>query len=604
MFSRFFSRHLFGVSLASFSALSGLFALTYWYQSRQLGGPVAAAITSVVGCWIFYALYRLRIFRSDRIDTSLKQCGAFVERHTYLLLAGFIAIHLAWSGLVIFLNPFEWGYNHGDAVFTSQTLWNLVDGLRPENSYFTFSQGLPAGEDPRYCTAYGYVSVFTLFQNWLPMLILTPLYAVYPHPPMHVFAPLMVVVGIGLPGMFWAVRAAGGSRALALLGAVGYVLLPHVEILLFFKGYFDVLALAVMPWVFAALFARKWWVFYMASLCLGAISYPYTYTVMIIGAATAIFFRAPLQGTIAFVIGFFMMKWDSAVFTASVFPYYQDASAIPSFFKYFILNRTIGSLITPFQTNINYVGSILQAGAFLPFFALRQNNRWNLPLVGLLVITGISFVPMLFRSVAWEVSRNSNFIVPLYVCLFKAFVDITRTRESDISLPQNGNGPPKVVVSICMLCCMVSMILLGNDNRAPSPLASHYLWGENRITRTTESTSKRLMTMTKFDLYVPADAQLAFRAEGNFDAPLVNRQHSWHIGREPEGVKYYAFVGNMYIAGSEQLIEKMKRDERFKLLYEDASIPMFIFENLSAHPIPRDENLLGWGVLLGAFRFF
>ncbi len=384
----------------------------------------------------------------------------FVERYAYLLLAGFIAVFLLWAGLVIFFNPYEWGYNHGDAVFTTQTLRNLVDGLHPENSYFTLSQGLPAGKDPRYCSAYGYVSIFTLFQNWLPMLVLTPLYAIYPHPPMHVFAPLMVVAVMGVPGMFWAVRAAGGSRVLALLGAVGFTLLPHVEILLFFKGYTDILALGVMPWVFAALFARKWWAFYVASLCLAAISYPYTYTVMIIGAATAVFFRAALPGAIAFLIGFLMMKWDVAVFMGSVLPYYKDASAIPSFFKHFILNRTIGSLIKPFQTNIFYIGSIMQAGAFLPVLALRRNDRWNLPLVGLFVITGLSVVPMLFRSVAWEVARNSNFIVPLYVCAFKAFVDITGAGERAIPLPKSGNNTPRIVASICLLCSMVSTIAL------------------------------------------------------------------------------------------------------------------------------------------------
>lgn len=571
-----------------------------------MSGERTVAAVSVAGCWVFHLLYKSKIFESGRVKTLVKHCAMFVEKHAFLLLAGFIAIHLLWSGLVIFLNPFEWGYNHGDAVFTSQTLWNLADGLRPENSYFTFATGLANEVDPRYCSTDGYVSIFTLFQNWLPMLILTPLYAVHPYPPMHVFAPLIVVVLIGVPGMFWAVRAAGGSRTLALLGAAGYVLLPQVEVLLFFKGYSDILALAVMPWIFATLFARKWWAFYVTSLCLAAISYPYTYTVMIIGAATAVFFRAAPQGAIAFLIGFFMMKWDSAVFTTSVLPYYKDASAIPSFFKYFVLNQTIGSLIIPFKTNINYVGAILQAGAFLPILALRQNQKWNFSLAGLLVIAGVSFVPMLFRSVGWEVARNSNFIVPLYICGFKAFIDITGTCESQSS-HNNGFGSQKVVASICLLCTLISMIFLGNDYRAPSPLASHYPWGTNAKLKPTELTMKQWEALNQFEHYVPSNAQLAFRAEGNYDALLTNRQHSWHIGREPDGVRYYAFVGNMTKwAGSEQLIEKMRQGNSFKLVYENSSVPvpMVVFENLNARPIPRDENLLGWGVLLGALRVF
>ncbi len=600
----FLSRYVFGVNVLSFSALSGVFAITYWYQTKQIAGPVAAAITSVLGCWVLYAFYRLKPFGTDAeaVKALRKQSAAFVEKNACLLLAGFIVIHLVWSGLVIFLNPFELGYNHGDAVFNSQTLWNLADGLRPENSFFTFATGLENEVDPRYCSADGYVSVFTLHQYWLPMAVLTPLYALYPHPPMHVFAMLLFVVGVGVPGMFWAVRAAGGSRTLALLAAAGYALLPHVEVLLFFKGYFDTAALAVMPWVFGALFSRKWWAFYVSCLCLGAISYPYTFTVMVIGVAAAVFFRAPLQGAMAFLIGFVIMKWDSAVFLASVLPYYRDAGAIPSFFKYFILDRTIGSLIIPFQTNINYIGSILQAAAFLPILALRQNGRWNLPVIGLLAITGVCFVPVLFRSVGWEVARNSNFIVPLYVCAFHAFVDTAGGRESDAPPPQSGGSTPRAVAAICLLCSMVSMIALGNDYRAPSPLASHYPWGTNAILNSTGATAQRRGALAQFDRYVPNDAPLAFRAEGSFDAVLANRRHVWYIGREPEGVKYYAFVGSMTPEGSGQYVEKMRKDDRLKLIYEDPSIPMVVFENRNAHPIPRNEGLLGWRVLLRALR--
>lgn len=596
---RLFLRHLFGVNFVSFSVLSGLFALIYWNQSKQVSGPVTAAITSVLGCWVLYALYWSKIFKSKHVKTLVKHCSAFIESYAYLLLAGFIIVHLVWSGLVIFLNQFESIYNHGDAIFFTQTLRNLVDGLRPEHSYAAFPIDLTKGEDPRFGGAYGYVSIFTFHQYWLPMLVLTPLYAIYPHPPMHIFAPLMVVIGVGLPGMFWAVRAAGGSRTLALLGAVGYALLPHVERLLFFKGYFAILALAVMPWIFGALLARKWWAFYMSSLCLAAIAYPYSYTVMIIGVATAVFFRAVIPGTIVFLVGFVVMKWDSAVFIGSILPYYQNASAIPSLLKYFVLDRTIGSLITPFKINICYIGSILQAGAFLPILALRQNHRWNSVLVGLLVITSFSGVLMLFRSAGWAIPRNSNFIVPLYICAFKAFVDIAGT-SGKTKLQSGNGGTMKITASICLLCSMVSMILVG------SPYGSHYPGGVKAKLNATEFTMKCRVALANFERYVPADAQLAFRAAGNFSAILANRQHIWWIGREPEGVKYYIFIGRMpsvEAAETAQIIEKMRRDKTFKLLYEDASTPMVIFENLNTYPIPRDESLLGWSVLLRAFHF-
>ena len=596
--SRFFSRYLFDVNLVSFSVLSGLFALIFWYQVRKVAGPVAVAITSVVGCSVLYALYRLRIFELKHVKTVIKHGSSFIERYTYLLLAGFIIIYLVWSGLVIFLNPFEWSYNHGDASFWTQTLFNLADGLRPESSYYAFPVEV---NEPRFVpNAYGYVPIFNFMANWVPWLVLPPLYAVYPHPPMNIFAPMIVIIIVGLPGMFWAVRSAGGSKTLALLGAVGYALLPQVEGLLFHKGYLDILALAVMPWVLGALLARKWWAFYVSSVCLAAIGYPYVYTVMIIGIATAVFFKGVIPGTIVFLVGFVVMKWDSAVCMGSILPYYQDVSEIPSFLKYYILDRTIGSLITPFKVNIGYMGIMLQAGAFLPLLALRRNHRWNSVLAGLLAITCFSGVLMLFRSIGWNAHRNANFIVPLYVCAFKAFVDIAGT--SGKAKLQNGKGSPKITASICLLCSMISMILVG------SPYESHYPWGGVKAKlNATEFTMKCRVALANFERYVPADAQLAVLPSGNFSAVLTNRQHVWRIGREPEGVKYYVVIGKMTSgpeeAESAQVIEKIRQDKAFKLLYEDTSIPMVIFENLKAYPIPRDESLLGWSVLNRAFRF-
>jgi hypothetical protein len=600
---RFFSRYIYGMNFISFSILSALFVLFYRFVTGHVGGPGDAAILSIVGCWGFYFLKRLKLFDSERLARTIKIFSIFIERHAHLLLFFFILTHLAWSGFVIFLNPFEWGYNHGDAVFSSQTLWNLVDGFRPENSYFTFPDGVPEGADPRYTMNAGYVNLFSLHQPWLSILVLPWIYAVYPFPPMHLFAPFLLIVGAGLPGMFRAVRASGGSKTLALLAAVGYILLPHVEILIFFKGYFDVLALGVMPWVFAALFARKWWLFYVASLCLAAVSYPYTYTVMIIGTAAALFFRATLQGIIVFLIGFFMMKWDSAVFIASVLPYYKEIEAIPSFFESYILNRTVGSLIGPFKIYISYIGSMLLAGGFLPLLGLYRNSKWNFEVAGLLVIAGIGLVPLLFRSVGWEVARNSTLIVPLYLCAFKTFIDIGGNQEEAKQLSFSRNSSAKVMVTICLLCSMVSIILIGNDYQAPSPLASHYPWGENAKLKPTELTRKQWEVVEQFGRTIPHDAQLAFRAEGNFEALMANRKHGWHIGREPKGVQYHAFVGELTGTGSEKLIENMRRNEVFKPVYEGSSVPMVIFENQNAHPVPRNENLLGWGVLLRGFKF-
>lgn len=607
-FVRYVSTNLLFFNILSFSILSGVFLLMNWhYSGKQLIGPGKASFISIVICWLLYYLSTRKIPGAEGVKASWRRCSICIERYVHVFLIGFILIHLLWSGFVIFMNPYEWGFNHGDAVFYTQTLRNMVEGLRPESSYFALGAGFnPLIDDPRYCNANGYVSIFTLHQYWLPMLVLSPLYALYPFPPMHIFAQLIVVVVIGVPGMFWAIRSMGGTKNLALLGAFGYVLLPQVESLLFFKGYFDVMGFAVLPWIFAALFARKWWVLYVSAICLAAISYPYTYTVMMIGLVTAIFFKACLRGIIVFLIGFFMMKWDSAVFVSSLLSY-KDVSEIPSFLKYYILERTIGSLIGPFRANIDYIGSILQAGAFLPLFQIRRAAKWNMPVIGLFVFAALCFILMLFRSAAWEAPRNGVLIVPLYVSVFMAYINMTQNSEN-LEIDDKSRSIKKIATA-CLSCCLISMILFGNGYAAPSPLASHYPFGSNAKLNSTKFTLDRKIALEKLAKYVPENATLAFLAEGNVDAVLANRQHVWPIGREPEGVQYYVYFGFPGLPGSSlkkekwgDLIDRMQLDEKFKLLCKDDSIPMLIYENMKAHKIPRQENLLGWGVLLSVFR--
>jgi hypothetical protein len=75
-------------------------------------------------------------------------------------------------------------------------------------------------------------------------------------------------------------------------------------------------------------------------------------------------------------------------------------------------------------------------------------------------------------------------------------------------------------------------------------------------------------------------------------------------------VQYYVCFGFQVPPGASPkpkgkwnaLIDKMQLDEKFKLLYRDDSVPMVIYENMDAHPIPRKEELLGWNVLLNVFR--
>jgi len=601
------STNLLFFNILSFSSISGLFFFLYWqYNGKQFIGPAKATFISLAICLPLYYLSKHKNKRIAGIIEFGRCCSVYMERYAYAFLIGFIVIHIIWSGLILFLNPYEWGYNQGDATFFTQTLHNMVNGQRPESSYFALGSAFnPHIHDPRYSNASGYVSVFTLHQYWVPMLVLSPLYALYPFPPMHIFSQLIVVVCVGIPGMFFAIRKMGGSKILALLGAIGYILLPQVEILLFFHGYFDFLGLALFPWVLAALFARKWWLLYITSICLAAISFPYTYTVMMIGVIIAFFFNTFWRGVIVFLIGFLVMKWDHAVFISSSLAY-KEISEIPSFLKYYVLDRTIGSLIPPIRLYIYYIGAILQAGAFLPIFLFRREKKWNMPVIGLLVLTAMSFILMLFRSAGWESQRNAVLIVPLYITIFLSYINLTK--ESGIPEMDNKIHSNKKVVAICLSCCMIMMILYGNGFGDASPVSSHYPFGPNAKLYSTKFTVDRKNALDTLAKYVPKNASLAFLAEGNVDAVLANRQHVWHINkisREPDGVKYYVFFGiqdSQSIKDREDLITKMQNDKKFKMLYKDDSIPMVIFENMKAYKIPRQENLLGWSVLLKVFQ--
>lgn len=594
-----FKQYMSDFNLFSFSILSGLLSLMLINEGHRWQVPLSI----LCFCWGFYFLSKFRVFQSAGIKRNLTNIRNLVEKNVHLLLFAFILAHLLWSGFVIFLNPYEWGYNHGDAIFFNQTLWNLNHGFNPETSYFTYSGAVPPGEDPRLINSNGYSFLYSIHHSWLPSLIFTPLYAIYPYPPMHIFCQILVIIIVGLPGMFCALRALGGSKLLALVGTVGYAILPQTEVILFFKGYFEAMALAVFPWLFAALFSKKWWGFYLASFCLSAISYPFTYTVMFIGVVSVIFFNAHFPGTVAFLIGLTVMKFDSNVYVASVLPYYKDIGAIPSNLKFYVLDRTIGSLIFPFQFHAWYVVWLLQSGAFLAPFAIRRNKKWNFQVIGLFSIAGLCFILMLFRNAGWAAARNANFIVPLYLCSFLAFIEITATATG--SSCQSKNTSIQFDATSCLITSMILTSLWGGGFKFP-PYFSHYPFGSNAKLYITEFTKNRRVALSKLEQYLPKNATLAFLSEGPMDAVIANRQHVWAIGREPDGVKYYLFFG---VPGTEAessewatRIDKTKKNNSFKLIYEDTVTPVLLFENLKARPITRNEANIGWDVLRRVFN--
>lgn len=588
------NRKLYGIFLLLNFALIALIPIPN-IGSRPLG-----IISLVI---IIISLLTFTFLRSVNFPQAVLH---FVERYSLLLLSGWVAIFLAWCALVLFSDPYRFEFNQGDAVFYSQSLWNIADGMRPENSFFTFN-GLPLsqGDDPRYANTYGYVSIFTLHQYWLPLAFLAPLYAIFSKPPMHIFALQICIVILGVFGVYWAVRQAGGTKFFAVTMGICYTLLPQVDTQLYFKGYFDQLALGVMPWLFGALFGRKWPQMYFFALLIALISYPFTYFVVMFGISIAIFFREYIPGLIVGMLGWLVMKFDVAVFFAAVSPYHISLNEIPSYIHAYILERKVGDLVANFRTNIAILLSMLQGMAFLPLLAIRWNGYWDRKLLGIAFLVMSSFLLMLFRSSGWEFPRNALLITPLFMMMILGFLKLNNEL---VILPSDVRGAifqdlPAKLLAISM----ATLIFLGCMHNS-IPLASHLPWGESGYFLHDRSHVKEWdAVLVDLDSHVPKEASIAWRAAPEVQAFLTNRQHSWIMGREPKEVKYYVFIGDPPTPKEkpewDNSVLSLSNNRDFKLVYsENAGKPIVIFENKNAKSVPRDEALLGWNVLLDIFR--
>lgn len=559
------------------------------------GRVAACAISAIVLYWCYL-----------RKSLRWARPMSFVERHAVRLLAAWMVILLTWCALVLFSNPYRYEVNGGDAAFFSQALWNIVHGFKPETSWLTLNGVITPGDDPRYANAYGFVSIFSLHQGWLPIALLAPIYSLYSQPPMHMFALQICVVVLGLPGVYWATRCVGGSKPFALGAAIAYSSLPQIGTQLFFLGYMDVVGLATLPWLFGALFCRRWGLVALVALLTALVSFPFTYFVVFFGLTMLLFFRAPLPGAVVIVIGWVVMKVDTAIMTTALAAYPTAGPSHPSFLTTYVLDRTIGSLIDVVRFNVLYLMFLAQTMAFLPFLALWRRGRLNIPLLGLFFLLGLAFVPMMFRSYGWEFQRNSFFIVPVFMLGLFACASLNDELAADN--PEQALGRPRVPTAVLFMG-MLPAVLLGNPFTT-GPLRSHYPWGSDISVTPDAETRAWDRTLRQFRAIVPDSVSLAWEADPEVMAVLTNRRQSWSVGREPRGVKYYAFLGSAARADGpaeaakwNMKLAQLRADTTFEVVYDgNPGKPLLVLKNLNNHPIPRDENLLGWSVVTRPFR--
>jgi len=512
------------------------------------------------------------------------------------ILFFFTALMLVWFGFVVFKNPYLYVYNHGNGAYFCQLLHNISQRVGPEHTV-KFNGALYFHANP-----YFYASAFAVVPQILPLLVLPPLYSLYPQPPMHVYSIILVVVLAGSFGTYLAIRALGGSPFLSLLGATGYCLLPWVELPIFMMGFFDTLGFALYPYVFAALFAKKWHFFYAGIVLLALLNVPYAYSVIALGLITVFFFRAPRHGIAAIVIGFLILQGDILVIKESLAGIWdlekQPSGSLLQIFREYDLN----ALKKASLFHIQYLLMLLMTMAFLPLAGIRKEGRWNWPIIGLLIFAGIGAVMGLYRSYDLASHRNANMVVPIYLCAFMTYLNFRGNAGVQILEGKAQTRSSHVLLGVLLSASIVSACFWFSSHYPWSPLMGRH--SPMTLVKTSAINSQYENVLSKLNQYIPENASVAYRIDSAIQAFITNRQKAWYLGYHPEGVEYY-FIQTReveYIDPNLPLwkehLAKVEADKRNKLLYRDEGL--VIYKNLEPKPIPRLEAVLGWGILIKA----
>lgn len=540
----------------------------------------------------------------------LKKFYDFVENKSLLLLLIFICLIIAWFGFVIFRNPFLYDYNSADGSYYVQLLHNVSQGVGPEQTRHMKANFYLQNN------SYYFASIFSVGHYWLPILLLAPFYWLYPYPPMHVFSIVAVVIFLGSFGAYLAIRAMGGSKFLSLLGAIGYCVIPWMEIPILWLGYFDNLGFAIYPYVFAFLFSRKWILLYVSVFFLSAISFTYTYSTIGLSIVMAVFYRSWRQSVVVFLIGLIMMNWDMAIFRQSIEGIWNNTMSPPGFFTQFVLNFDVKLLSASLIYYAFYIISILMTLSFLPLLGIRNKNAWNWPIIGMLCFALSGALMNLFRSYGLEHHRNSNLVVPLYICAFMTYVNIRNNEMSDY-VESKLTHTRLLILSFLLFSSITSMSLwytwhypwAGMRNIInQSSLSNLSGVGQVYLVKLSPDNYKFSSVLSKINQYVPQEAAVAYMVDGGLEAYLTNRQKVWPIGFHPEGVEYYIvqtspiqFIFYPFYPEWQKCVVNLKNNvDRYKLIYHDDMLD--IYKNVYPVAIPRLEDNLEWNIILKPFR--
>ncbi|MBF0319075.1 MAG: hypothetical protein HQL01_04640 [Nitrospirae bacterium] len=554
--------------------------------------------------FLFIALYLggRQAGKNETLNGYFRKAAAAIEKHSIIILIAFIIITSAWLGFVLFKNPFVVTYNDQCAPQNVQMFYNIINGNGPETSMY-YQQPPFLASNPYY-----YASIFAIRQYWSSLGLLAMLYSIYPVPPMQVYAVILIVVSLGSIGIYMAVRSLGATKAMSLWAAMGYILIPQVEHLMFIRGHFDIIGLGILPLVFAALFRRSWGWFYLICLFYATISYPQVFFIMFLGIIVGVFFKAWKQGIITVLIGLSVWLLDNAVLRQALCGIYNEPSYFASMiFSSIFSGNFLATLKGGFIFTLKYITFLLMAVSFLPLFGIRREGRWNLEVIGILLFmlpcVGLSFV----YDYGFVYQRNDAIIVPVYLSAFAAYVGIMK--EAGQSPKMAGKSdffrPMLIAGIICVSLFGTTHYPWVVNSTSPKYVTKDYYDEDSFKTLITEQDKNkgRRLDLEKIAEYVPNDASLAFYAKGDILAYLANRQHAWIFPNSPPGVEYFVIdtapykisLENMSIAI--KIYEFYNDTDKYKILYTTVN-NYVIIKNLHPSPIPRNDDILGWKILL------
>lgn len=555
----------------------------------------AAAVLTFIG--MFGVLYRFGLLfyrKYGGLPPGLQRIVKLIGNNSLLMLFIFVLLVLAWFRVFIFNNPYLETYNQGNGSYYVQVLHNLSSGVGPENSTKA------NGSLYYHSNEYYYTSIFSVVPQILSYAVLTPLYMIYPYPPMHVFVIMVLVLGVGAFGVYLAIRSLGGSRILSLLGSCGYCVMPWVILPAIFHGAFDNLGFAVCPYVFAFLFRKRWGLYFISIIIFALINVPYTYYTMVLGVIVAVFFGAYKQGILTVTIGFLIMQWQMAMVRLSLNGILrQEPFSLGASFE-FIKSQNFRSLLDPLYFFAGYVVILLTSLAFLPLFGLKRNGKWQYPIIGMLIFSFVAALMGSFRSYSLYFHRNCIIFIPIYLSAFMAY--LLFCTEGTKGVDQRRFPSARFLLAVALFSSILSTSLWHNR---------HYPWSGVRsflkngalinVAKPSSNNLKYEKILKEINKFIPPDASIAYRLDAGIEAYVTNRQHAWPLGYNPEGAKYYCIQTQAinYITADfprwQEWLEKIESDPKFKLLYKDDIF--CIFENLDPAPIPRLEKVLGWNLL-------